>query len=352
MRRIPPGLAAAGLAALGEQGNATGGGGTADPVTPPSAASESVASGGSLADVTFSAFTDPGGRISSYSASKTNVVGSATISGSGLGPYAISGEADGEVITIELDALDSGGDVLATAVYTGTVGAASGGPSDVVKFADIGGYDFTTTGGTGGSGGAGPHTLPDGTTCTVYEVGTFTGSAAFSGGKLTGSGGDSSNHYIIEFDLGSDTEWVPLWIMGQFTVNAASVATGDLRVWMGEATYTANNVADDLQLISVGTDTMRFRFANSASTFNTVLEMTGLSLGSTDQFEFMFRGHTNAWSTVEGRQGTGSLPAWNDAVMANVNGDVRNAVPSWRRYLRVKVGQNDLDLDLHVQKGL
>lgn len=115
------------------------GGGSVQPVTPPAAASESVASGGSLADVTFSAFTDPGSRIASYTATKTNVSGSATISGSGLGPYAISGEADGEVITIELDAKDSGGDVLATAVYTGTVGASGG-----ASWTDVYDLDLTT----------------------------------------------------------------------------------------------------------------------------------------------------------------------------------------------------------------
>ena len=135
----------------------TGTGGSVDPVEPPAPASESVAAGGSLAAVTFSAFTDTGGRIASYSATRTNVVGSGTISGSGLGPYTISGTADGEVIAIELDALDSGGDILATAAYTGAIAASGGGASleENIDTTGLSDYDFTTTGGTGGTGGEG-----------------------------------------------------------------------------------------------------------------------------------------------------------------------------------------------------
>ena len=122
----------------------TGGGGSVDPVTPPAAASESVAAGASLSAVTFGAFTDTGGRISSYAASKTNVVGSATISGTGLGPYTISGAADSEVLLIELDALDSGGNVLATAAYTGSIGSpTTGGAWVTLKDYDL--TDLTTT---------------------------------------------------------------------------------------------------------------------------------------------------------------------------------------------------------------
>jgi len=107
----------------GASGGAAPGGGST-PVTPPAAQSQDVAEGGSFSAVTFGAFTDSGGRIASYSASKTNVVGSGNISGSGLGPYTFSGTADGEVITVELDALDGSGNVLATAVFTGSIAGA------------------------------------------------------------------------------------------------------------------------------------------------------------------------------------------------------------------------------------
>lgn len=126
----------------GASGGAVPGG--SDPVTPPAAASESVAAGGSLAAVTFGAFTDPGARISSYAATVKNVVGSGTISGTGLGPYAFSGTADSEVITVELDARDASSNVLATAVYTGSIGSPTTGGSWVtLKDYDL--TDLTTT---------------------------------------------------------------------------------------------------------------------------------------------------------------------------------------------------------------
>lgn len=135
--------------ATGASGGAAPGG-SADPVTPPAAQSQSVAAGGSLSDVTFGAFTDPGARISSYSATKTNVVGSATISGSGLGPYAIAGDADGEVLGIELDALDASANVLATAVYTGSIGSATtGGAWVTLKDYDLTDLDSTASLSTG-----------------------------------------------------------------------------------------------------------------------------------------------------------------------------------------------------------
>jgi hypothetical protein len=67
---------------------------------------------------TFSAFTDPDGRIASYSATLVTVTGSGSLSGSGLGAYSITGTADGDAYTVELDALDGDGGVLATAVHT------------------------------------------------------------------------------------------------------------------------------------------------------------------------------------------------------------------------------------------
>lgn len=125
-----------------------GGGGSVDPVTPPAAQSATALQGGSLAAVTFGSFTDPGNRIASYSATKTNVVGSATISGSGLGAYTISGAADGEVLTIELDALDGSGDVLATATYTGSIAGAAPG-SELLQTWDFRTADNATLSGSG-----------------------------------------------------------------------------------------------------------------------------------------------------------------------------------------------------------
>jgi hypothetical protein len=139
-------------------------------VTPPAAQSQTQPQGGSFAAVTFGAFTDSGGRIASYSASRTNVVGSGTISGSGLGPYSFSGTADGEVITVELDALDASANVLATAVFTGSIAGAP--PSSELLQT----WDFRTAD-TGALSGSGNITSGGGATVIVgYNVFVQTGS--------------------------------------------------------------------------------------------------------------------------------------------------------------------------------
>jgi hypothetical protein len=84
-----------------------------------------VASGGSVTGWTFGAFTDPDGRIASYSATLVTVTGSGSLSGTGLGPYSITGTADGDAYTVELDALDGDGGVLATAVHTVAIAQAA-----------------------------------------------------------------------------------------------------------------------------------------------------------------------------------------------------------------------------------
>jgi hypothetical protein len=153
----------------GASGGAAPGGGST-PVTPPAAQSQTQPQGGSFAAVTFGAFTDSGGRISSYSASRTNVVGSGTISGSGLGPYSFSGTADGEVITVELDALDASANVLATAVFTGSIAGAP--PSSELLQT----WDFRTAD-TGALSGSGNITSGGGATVIVgYNVFVQTGS--------------------------------------------------------------------------------------------------------------------------------------------------------------------------------
>ena len=158
------------MGSLDTIGGGSAGGGSVDPVTPPGAQSQSVAQGGSFSAVTFGAFTDSGGRISSYSASKTNVAGSGTISGTGLGPYTFSGTADGEVLTVELDALDSGGNVLATAVFTGTIAGAP--PSSEL----LATWDFRTAD-TGTLSGSGTITKDSGGTDVVdYNVFVQSGS--------------------------------------------------------------------------------------------------------------------------------------------------------------------------------
>ena len=96
---------------------AGGGGGGGAPVQPPASTTEAVASGGSPAAKTFGAFTDPDALINSYSAAIVNAIGSTSFSGSGLGPYTFSGSADGDAFALTLNALNSGSQILATAVH-------------------------------------------------------------------------------------------------------------------------------------------------------------------------------------------------------------------------------------------
>ena len=114
-------------------------------VVPPDPVEVSVGSSGTLGPVTFGSFLDRRGIINSYSAAVTNLVGSATISGSGLGPYTISGAADGESIVITLSALDSSSNVLGHATWSGTQGTSSGGGS-WIDLRDLDLTDLTTTG--------------------------------------------------------------------------------------------------------------------------------------------------------------------------------------------------------------
>ena len=109
-------------------------------VTPPAATSEAVASGGSVTSWTFGAFTDPDGRIASYSATLVTVTGSGSLSGTGLGAYSITGTADGDAYTVELDALDADGGVLATAVHTVAIAAASGATTSALAFDGVDNY--------------------------------------------------------------------------------------------------------------------------------------------------------------------------------------------------------------------
>jgi len=108
-------------------------------VEAPVPASSAVSVGGSFSTVTFGAFSDPSSFIDSYSASTLNVNLSATVSGSGLGPYTISGAVDGDFLVITLDALNEGGKVLTSAVWSGAIEKPSGGASWV----DLADFDFT-----------------------------------------------------------------------------------------------------------------------------------------------------------------------------------------------------------------
>lgn len=115
-------------------------GGEVDPVSAPTPTSEDVAAGGSPTAKTFSAFTDTGGRINSYTAAIVTVSGTLSLSGSGLGPYTVSGSTDGDAWSIYLTALDVDGNPLANAVHTVRIAS----PSSGASWATLADIDFTT----------------------------------------------------------------------------------------------------------------------------------------------------------------------------------------------------------------
>jgi len=159
----------------GMGGAGAGGGADPAPVTPPAATSEAVASGGSPAAKTFGAFTDPDGRVSSYSAAITNAVGATSIaSGSGLGAYAVAGFADGDSYALRLTALDSDGDPLATAVHVVDVAVAE--------------YD--------------PLVPPAAPAAQALASGS-TSSAAITWGSPTGGSGSTTDETVLTQDVGS-----------------------------------------------------------------------------------------------------------------------------------------------------
>jgi len=163
----------------------------ASTVQPPAPTSESVSSGGTPANKTFSAFTDAGGVIASYAASITNIAGTTSISsGTGLGPYVVTGSADGDAYVLYLDAKDSSGNVVATAIYG--VRIASGAAWGDLLDLDYTGLDIATL--TTSSTAVTKSAVQYGPAVKVVEVsGTSavctTGAAGvtLSGGGATGS---------------------------------------------------------------------------------------------------------------------------------------------------------------------
>jgi hypothetical protein len=142
----------------GASGGASGGGGgSAYDVTPPAATTQAKASGASLTAHTFGAFTGPdAGSIDGYTARVVNAVGSTSWSGSGLGAWTPSSDADGDAGVLALDAT-IGGTVVATALhdYSRAAAGAGGGLETLVDISGISSYNFLTA-------GAGTHVLPTG----------------------------------------------------------------------------------------------------------------------------------------------------------------------------------------------
>ncbi len=153
--RLSSGAVAAGLIGLNKP--STGGGGSAYVVTPPAATTQSRDAGVSLTPHTFAPFSGAdAGSINGYAARIVNASGSTSWSGSGLGGYTPSGDADGSAGVLALDAMIDNV-VVATALhdYSRAAAGAGGGLAALVDISGIASYDFLTS-------GAGTHVLPSG----------------------------------------------------------------------------------------------------------------------------------------------------------------------------------------------
>lgn len=181
-------------------------------VTAPAATSESVASGGSPANKTFSAFTDPDGLIDNYVSAIVNISGTTTASGSGLGPWSYSGTSDGTAFVQTLTARDASNNPLATAVH-GVQVASPGGDYSWVTKADINfvGADHTgslTSGTTMITDDAGATNLIN---VTVVRSGTTNGNlqVTANGAEISATTGTGNVNTSFQLDtlLSTNDAW-------------------------------------------------------------------------------------------------------------------------------------------------
>jgi len=142
-------------------------------VVAPDPASQTKSAGQALTAITFGAFEDPDGRIASYQLLNTQVRGGAVFgvsTGDGLGPYPVTTQADGDRGFLQLAALDSGGNTLATATYGYDRDAPAGAASDV----ELLWFDFTTVA-TGAGITSGAHVITTAQGDITVTVASFSG---------------------------------------------------------------------------------------------------------------------------------------------------------------------------------
>ena len=200
-------------------------------VTPPAATSESVASGGTPANKTFSAFTDPDGLIDNYVSAVTNVSGTTTATGTGLGAYSYSGTADGTAFVHTLTARDASNNPLATAVH-GVQVASSGGAYDWVTKADL---DLSAAD-LAGPWSSGTNNITTGSGATTIATVTVTRSGSTSGNvqvtadglTTTGVAGTGNVNAAINLDtlLSTDDAFFTAGdVLVQIAVTGFSIST-------------------------------------------------------------------------------------------------------------------------------
>tara|TARA_R100001224_G_scaffold81062_1_gene50930 strand:- start:66 stop:1076 length:1011 start_codon:yes stop_codon:yes gene_type:complete len=311
-------------------------GGGDSTVTPPSPTSESVASGSNFSAKTFGSFTDPDGIIASYQAVTTNSTGSTSWSGSGLGAYTATSSA-GDAGTLSLNAKDSSGNIVATAIHSyERAAAASGGLTSLL--------DWSSASESFGSG-AGSYTI-GGLSVTLSFNGTSgPSSLGLSSGVLTFTGNASSNQGYLVIDLGEDLD------DGAFVVyvsceNVSHDGSNASILWKVADNTTVGNAANQYQVLvplTSSNTTVREREAGGSSgPFATLQDRTVTNITTTPTLmgvQFLGGAYLPCLS-----QGSATLPT-NGALFGTIgpNGyqdGSGTAAPQNRRYVHLFLLQN------------
>jgi len=310
MPRFSYGLAYAGISSLDSAPSAGGGDSI---VTPPAATSQAVAAGGSLAAVTFGAFTDADGVIDNYLVAVQNSAGSAAVSGSGLGAYTFGSTADGNAGVVTLTARNAANQPLATAVHTFSIAAAVGGLVSLLDWSSVT-YDFLSTGGTSGSGGAGAHTV--GGLSVDLDLRSTSGPTVLRlvSGVLEYEGSMTARGQLM-VDLGVDVSLFSFTVVCSVENATRPTGTSTAILYVGE--NTGHNSGDQAQFMfgnSSDTKLMMRENHGSATAFTTLENATVTDITSTPT-RVCCQMLGGAWQPSYD-QGTAALPT-NGAPLAN-----------------------------------
>ena len=260
-----------------------GGGGGDSTVTPPSPTSQSVASGVNLSAKTFGSFTDPDSIIASYQAVTTNATGGASWSGSGLGAYTPSSSA-GDSGTLSLNAKDSAGNIVATALHTYDRAAVSSGAAWEEKFSlnikgatnigafssgtntvDATGGDIALTAKKTGSGQSGNVSIQNGVGAVIDAIGAsgaMTG-AFYVSPLLTGYGID----YLRFFSIALDVYVTAIDFDGNGSI--CNISLGDSTTW-----NDGDSRGLEVYMVDATDEQRRARGAGSTSVIDTRTQVT------------------------------------------------------------------------------
>jgi hypothetical protein len=299
-------------------------------VTPPAATSETVAAGGTPAAKTWSAFGDTDGIIDSYLSTIISAVGSTSSSGSGLGAYTYSGQADGDSYAHYLTAKDSAGSIVATAVHQVDIAAPAGATLDSL-------VDWSGTSEAFASG-EGDYTIGGLSARLDYRGGVGPATFAMVSGEITTTIAEGNSAYL-RIDLGADMSQTPY--VAVLSCQNIGADTGANMMFQAADDNTIVNNSNHFQiLVGSPADTQLKERECTASTpsFTTLqtTTVTDITTTPTRMMMHVFGNHVQASYD----QGTYGLPALDGAPLSNVSanawrGPSGSGSPGDRRFLGI-----------------